>query len=355
MKKKKILILCAAVLILIGVCFSTKGIWNRHIAYATEQQLLSAYEEAVKNGYTGTMDKWLDSMVSAAMEGAPQQRTEYDVGDINFDGKVNAADLTALARYIAHVEEAPDIQLYRSDEDASTYIKGATINKDEHLIIILTDDTEIDVGYVGSTGESTEDKYTVMFKDYDGTVLKTQIVTSGGSATPPQDPVRAGYTFTGWSGNYTNVTSDVIVTATYAASTSPCIELSSATAAPGAANVTLTVSMKNNPGFLTMALKMSFNSDVLTLTKVSNGVDFTDYSFTAPKNKISGCTAAWFASDLPDEIVDGDVMTLKFTVAANAPAGKYPVTISCPNDGSTVDGNKTAFTMADTIGYITVN
>ena len=104
-----------------------------------------------------------------------------------------------------------------------------------------------------------------------------------------------------------------------------------------------------------MALKITYNSDVLTLTKVSNGSDFTDYSFTAPKNKASGCTAAWFASDLPDEILDGDIMILQFTVASGAASGNYPITITCPNDGSTVDGNKEPFTMADAIGYLTVN
>ena len=56
---------------------------------------------------------------------------------------------------------------------------------------------------------------TVTFKDWDGTTLKTQNVATGGSATPPSDPTRAGYTFAGWSGNYTNVTSNTTVTATY--------------------------------------------------------------------------------------------------------------------------------------------
>ena len=43
--------------------------------------------------------------------------------------------------------------------------------------------------------------YTVTFKDWDGSVLKTQTVASGGSATPPPNPTRDGYTFSGWSGN----------------------------------------------------------------------------------------------------------------------------------------------------------
>ena len=57
--------------------------------------------------------------------------------------------------------------------------------------------------------------YTVTFKDWNGSVLKTQTVASGGSATPPSNPTRDGYTFSGWSGNYTNVTADVDIIAQY--------------------------------------------------------------------------------------------------------------------------------------------
>gem|GEM_PF-5879374 len=57
--------------------------------------------------------------------------------------------------------------------------------------------------------------YTVTFKDWDGTVLSSEQVAEGGSATPPANPTREGYTFIGWSGNYTNVQQNETVTATY--------------------------------------------------------------------------------------------------------------------------------------------
>ena len=65
------------------------------------------------------------------------------------------------------------------------------------------------------TYELASVSYTVTFKDWDGSVLKTQTVASGGSATPPSNPTRDGYTFSGWSGNYTNVTADVDIIAQY--------------------------------------------------------------------------------------------------------------------------------------------
>ncbi|MBO4848613.1 MAG: InlB B-repeat-containing protein, partial [Clostridia bacterium] len=57
--------------------------------------------------------------------------------------------------------------------------------------------------------------YTVTFVDWDGTVLKTQTVDYGAAATAPADPARVGYTFTGWDVDFSNVTSNLTVTAQY--------------------------------------------------------------------------------------------------------------------------------------------
>ena len=58
-------------------------------------------------------------------------------------------------------------------------------------------------------------KHTVTFLDYDGSVLKTEMVEDRKSATAPVDPTRDGYTFVGWDVDFSNVLSDLIVTAKY--------------------------------------------------------------------------------------------------------------------------------------------
>ena len=52
-------------------------------------------------------------------------------------------------------------------------------------------------------------EYTVKFCDWNGTVLKTQTVQQGQSATAPANPTREGYTFSGWDKELTAVTGNV--------------------------------------------------------------------------------------------------------------------------------------------------
>jgi len=209
-----------------------------------------------------------------------------------------------------------------------------------------------------SENKETPKVFTVIFRDWDGTELKNQTVNEGESASSPEAPTRSGYEFVGWDKPFDNITADTVITAVYGEITvnpyNTALSVSGATASAGT-DVAVTVNIGNNPGFLTMALQIEYDSSILTLTKISNGSDFGDYTFTAPKNKSSGCKVAWFATDLPEETVDGTLMTLKFTVSSEASAGNYPITVSCTDDGSTLDGNMVSFLPTAANGYITVN
>ncbi len=75
----------------------------------------------------------------------------------------------------------------------------------------VTTDLEITAKYI-QVGKET---WTVTFKDYDGKVLKEETVENGKNATPPTNPKRDGYTFKGWDVKFDNVTKDLVVTAQY--------------------------------------------------------------------------------------------------------------------------------------------
>lgn len=57
--------------------------------------------------------------------------------------------------------------------------------------------------------------YTVTFVNGYGGTISSQTVYHGYNATAPANPTRTGYTFAGWSGTYTGVTSSRTITATW--------------------------------------------------------------------------------------------------------------------------------------------
>ncbi|MCL2686147.1 MAG: InlB B-repeat-containing protein, partial [Candidatus Bathyarchaeota archaeon] len=55
----------------------------------------------------------------------------------------------------------------------------------------------------------------VWFVDWNGQILKSELVPYGDTASAPSNPYRAGYTFTGWSHSFSNVVFSMTVTAQY--------------------------------------------------------------------------------------------------------------------------------------------
>ena len=324
---------------LIGAAGATGATGERGATGATGARGESAYELAVDNGYRGTEAQWLASLV-----GAP--------GKDGADGKDGANGKDGAAG-----KDGTD----GVDGKDGIGIKNIYIDEDNNLMFELTDGKTVNAGKVSSESSNPSDPtpsnppvvtYTVKFCDYDGTVLKTCTVEKGSAATAPGNPSRDGYTFTGWDKSFTNVTSNLTVTAQYEKqSTDPMLSVGKVSASAGATQIAVPVSIKNNPGFLGLTLKIEYDSSTLTLTKASRGSDFSDYSFTAPKNMASPCRAGWSTTDVPSEIVDGDVMILYFTVSNTAAAGTYNVKVTCDE---ALDGDWNDFSMSAATGGITI-
>ena len=73
-------------------------------------------------------------------------------------------------------------------------------------------DVRVDVEY---TVYETPTYYDVVFVDFDGTILKSDKVLEGESATAPANPSRNGFIFIGWDKTFDIITGDITITALY--------------------------------------------------------------------------------------------------------------------------------------------
>ena len=188
------------------------------------------------------------------------------------------------------------------------------------------------------TAQYSINTYTVTFKDWNGTVLKTQQVQYGGAATAPANPTREGYTFTGWDKAFTNVTANLVVTAQYVQnepvstpvpSDVPQIVVESKTTSAGS-TVAVNISIANNPGFVTMGIQVAYDSN-LTLLSVSDTGLVPGQMFST---EIENPQPLYWANPTAtaDCTVNGKIATLTFKVADNAEEGEYHIRVSYDYD-----------------------
>ena len=95
---------------------------------------------------------------------------------------------------------------------AGSRFTGWTLTGDDPSVETRLSNVKEDIDAVAAYAPIT---YLVTFEDFNGNVLGTDIVAPGGDASPPFDPTREGYTFTGWSPSYNDITEDLTVVAGY--------------------------------------------------------------------------------------------------------------------------------------------
>lgn len=195
-----------------------------------------------------------------------------------------------------------------------------------HLWIVLSNGTRIDAGYVGVTSSvPSTNKYTVVFKDYDGEVLKTEEVESGKSATAPDAPSREGYVFAGWDKEFSNITSSIVVTAKYIKIEEPTIKVSNVTASAGA-TVQVPIVIMNNPGIAGATVTVTYDTS-LTLSTASSGEAFSSLQYSNPGKFVSPCNFTW-DSESGETTENGTILYLTFVVPSTASVGDV-FEISC--------------------------
>lgn len=197
-------------------------------------------------------------------------------------------------------------------------------------------------------------EYTVTFKDYDGKVLKTQKVESGKAATAPAEPTREHYKFAGWDKSFSNVTSDLVVTATYS-TTKLIISAESVTVNKGTNEVTMKIRVTNNPGIMGAVLKVSVNDDVFAFASASK-TGYPGLTLTAPGSATTSSPYTFMLDSLDlsaDDKKDGTLFTITFKIKDTSATGKYDVKLSC-NKGGIFDENYNDLDVTFVNGTITI-
>jgi hypothetical protein len=138
-------------------------------------------------------------------------------------------------------------------------------------------------------------------------------------------------------------------------SADPSITVSSVSAKPGD-DVQVAVQLDNNPGVLGMILTAHFDETSCLLQSVENGDAFSGVlDLTTSKTLNSGGRFVWDGVDISqDNIKDGSVLLMNFSISKDTKEGQYPITLKYL-DGDIVDTNLEAVTPLIENGFINVS
>ncbi len=275
----------------------------------------TAYDEATEKGYKGTKSEWLE-----VLSGSKNKANAYSNGNSVYDMAVQNGFSGTPEEWVESLKE-PTIEKEHTKEDkkentnsqiTSTVLDTTSAPVDDILDVLVTAPTH------------SENEFTVIFRNYDGSVLKTQIVAKGGTATPPPTPVREGYVFVYWDKTFDNIQDNTIVNAIFEKITKPTIIVDRVDVKSDSKTAEVKVAVMNNPGISSLNLKVDYDES-LTFKKVEYNNELKGQSMK-PGQEEGPVTLTWVS---PFEDVKGDWIfaTLYFDVSEDA-TGDLPVNVT---------------------------
>ena len=140
----------------------------------------------------------------------------YDL-DISFN--IDPSNSNSTDWIMRYLDAGHKVACYTFSQYSTVETLQSWINL--NLIDYFTCDvlTACDVTLPKAKEVEAKTRYNVKFYDWNDKLIKTSSTVEGQKAVSPVDPTRDGYTFAGWDKDFSNVTSDLDVKATYTINT----------------------------------------------------------------------------------------------------------------------------------------
>lgn len=252
-------------------------------------------------------------------------------GDVDGDSVCDVIDAA-----LVNLAVSEKLELSAVSKCAATLVAGKEVDVYDYQNI---------VNWVVSGSVRLNEVYTVTFEDYNGDVLKTESVISGGSTTPPTKPVRDGYEFVGWDKSIDNITADTTIRAKYVALEGPAFAVEYVTAQAGADNIAVAISLKNNPGIASIGMYVNCDP-ALTLTNIVYNNSMGGQAVPPQSLKNRPIKLTW-VSPFANATEDTVFATLYFSVDESA-SGELPIELTY-NENDVYDMTET------NIGFAVIN
>ena len=260
----------------------TLNTYNVTVHYVYEDRTKAADDKTVKVDYNKSYSVESPSIVGFTAD-KPVVSGVMGIGDVEatVTYKINSHKLTIIYKYAENEKASTSAEYNLKYGTTYSYdvpeVEGFTASPAKVEGTMADGDITVTVTY-------TIKKFTVKFSDWDGTLLKSQEVKWGADAEAPANPTRKGYTFTGWSGSYTNIKADTDIKALYTINT-------------------YTLSFNTNGGTavsnITAAYAIPVTAPVTTRTGYTfvkwTGDDGSDFPSVMPAKNIE-FTASWTAN-----------------------------------------------------------
>ena len=287
--------------------------------------------------------------------------TSYSFKNWNTAANGSGTSYNAGGTYTANASATLYAQWNSSTKTASVTLPTPT--RDGHTFKGWATSTSASSGVTGSytpTGNVIlyaiweANTYTVVFDANGGTgEPSAQTKTHGVDLTlSSTKPTRDGHTFKGWAesadatttkyqpGDTYTADKSITLYAVWQKNESPepdggVICVGSTTGRAGDA-VDIAISLKDNPGVISMLLNVNYDNSVLTLTGYTDegklGTEYHNKNYS-----IMPYVLSW-ADDTAttDNTYTGTIVTLHFKISDNAAEGNYPITISYSSDDSDI-------------------